>query len=81
MLRSDRPGVSCNIKTITLDNESGIEVEGVQATCANCLHETASFGTSEVSIRRCLALMREECPLGDSNWYVDEGDFDYRTLK
>ena len=72
-----RPSVPCSIETITLVNESDIEVEGVQATCADCLHETTSFGIGEASIRRCLALMREECPLGDSNWYVDEDDFSY----
>lgn len=46
---------------------------GVCATCSECDHETESFGTSDRSIKRCLVLMREECPLGEENFYVEEG--------
>lgn len=37
-------------------------------------HETQSFGTSEASVRRCLALMREECPNGENNFYIAEDE-------
>lgn len=46
--------------------------ESVTATCSRCGHETESCGSSEESIRRCLVMMREECPLGESNWYEGE---------
>lgn len=45
---------------------------GVRAVCSACGHETTSFGTGADSKRRCLALLREECPMGESNWYAEE---------
>jgi hypothetical protein len=37
--------------------------------------ETESYGTSEASVRRCLVMLREECPRGERNFYVDaDGD-------
>ena len=62
--------VECEIEETTIENESGIEVDGVRATCSRCGNETESFGTSSASVRRCLVLMREECPLGENNFYV-----------
>lgn len=47
-------------------------VDGVVADCPRCGHRTESFGTSENSLRRCAALMREECPRGEKNYYVVE---------
>jgi hypothetical protein len=61
--------VACSIEELEGDYGS---VQGVVATCSECGHETESFGTSDRSRRRCLALMREECPDGSSNYYVDE---------
>ena len=51
-------------------------VPGVVARCTRCDHTVESFGTSGRSIRRCLALLREECPMDEENFYVadDEGD-------
>lgn len=64
----------CTIQETELENDEGILVESVQAVCQHCDHETESFGTSEASRRRCLVLMREECPLAEENFYVDEDD-------
>ena len=64
--------VACCIDYIELENDDGREVESVRATCSRCDHETESFGTEAVSVRRCLALMREECPEGEANFYVAE---------
>lgn len=47
-------------------------LEATQAECLTCSHVTESFGTSERSVRRCLVLLREECPLGESNYYGTE---------
>jgi hypothetical protein len=66
-----RMKVEVEIEQAELENEHGYEVEGVVATCSRCGHTTESFGTSDASRRRCLALMREECPQGECNFYVD----------
>lgn len=47
---------------------------GVVASCTRCGHETQSYGQEEASVKRCLALLREECPNGESNFYVQEDD-------
>jgi hypothetical protein len=57
------------IDQIELDNDDGYTVESVSATCSRCDHETQSYGTSDASVRRCLALLRDECPRGESNFY------------
>lgn len=62
--------VQCKVEETDLENDDGREVEGVIVTCLECGHQTESFGTSERSIKRCLALMCEECPEGENNFYV-----------
>lgn len=66
--------VRCEVEDVGLENDEGREVPGVCATCSRCGHATESFGTEGPSVRRCLALLREECPEGESNFYVAEGD-------
>ena len=66
--------VRCKIEEVELENDEGHPVEGVRVTCSRCDHETESFGTSDRSIKRCLALMREECPNHEENFYVDENE-------
>lgn len=65
--------VPCEIVEDEMEGERG-QVLGVRATCSRCDHETESFGTGEKSVKRCLALMREECPRNEENFYVDEED-------
>lgn len=65
--------VSCELEEFEAENDYGHSVESVRATCSQCQHETESFGTGEASIKRCLALLREECPRGRSNFYVAPG--------
>ena len=67
--------VPCEVAEVELEGDYSSEVDGVIATCSRCGHETESFGTSDASVRRCLALLREECPRGEHNFYVD-GDGD-----
>lgn len=62
--------VKVEIEEVELENDDGREVLGVVATCSECDHQTESFGTSDRSIKRCLALMRDECPIGEENYYV-----------
>ena len=66
--------VAATIDETVLENDDGLEVESVMATCSRCQHSTESFGTSGDSIRRCLALLHEECPQEENNFYVSEGD-------
>lgn len=65
--------VSCDIEQVELENDDGRPVDGVQATCIRCEHQTESYGTSSNSVRRCLVMMREECPQDESNFYFAEG--------
>lgn len=62
--------VACDVFETELDGDHGT-VDGVEATCSRCDHTTQSFGTSEASVRRCLVLMREECPRGEDNFYIE----------
>ena len=63
--------IECEVTTVDLENDSGREVEGVQAECSRCGHCTESFGTGDGSVKRCLVLMREECPNDEANFYVE----------
>lgn len=67
--------VVCDVDYGRTENENGVEVDCVTCTCTECGHETMSYGSGSASVRRCLALMKEECPEGRSNYYVtEEGD-------
>ena len=46
------------------------DIPGIEATCTKCGHTTESYGQESVSIRRCLVLLREECPRNEKNYYV-----------
>lgn len=66
------PKIECEIEECELENEKGYLIPGVEATCSKCGHTTQSFGTSSRSIKRCLVMMREECPEGEKNFYAAE---------
>lgn len=62
------------ISEVELENDRGITIPGVEACCSKCGHTTQSFGTELRSIRRCLVLMREECPFNERNFYTCDED-------
>lgn len=65
-----RKRVPCSIEVVERYNDFvGYVVPCVLATCSGCHHQTESIGTTRVSVRECLSLMREECPCGGSNEY------------
>lgn len=65
--------VECAVEEIELDGDFGT-VPSVRVTCGRCDHETESYGTGAASVRRCLVLMREECPQCEENfYYADDG--------
>jgi len=66
--------VACTIEETELENDRGHSVPGVCATCGECGHTTESFGVGPASRRRCLVLMREQCPNDEENFYVDEDE-------
>lgn len=70
--RTSSGSVICKVEYVELKNDDGRLVDGVELTCNRCGHVTESYGDGRESIRRCLALMKEECPRGESNWYVEE---------
>ena len=62
--------IKCSISYDTETNDYGRDSDCVTATCSRCDHKTMSWGHSEASIKRCLVLMREECPNAERNFYV-----------
>lgn len=63
--------VKATIDYVELEGDYG-PIEGVEVTCDKCGHSEESFGTDEASLRRCAALLRENCPLREHNFYVPE---------
>jgi hypothetical protein len=69
--------VEVDIHQTELEDDEGREVDSVRAECTRCGHDTESYGISDRSRRRCLVLMREGCPRGERNFYVDADGTDY----
>ncbi len=71
--------IKVTVEEVELENSNGHEVSGVKARCQECHHEVQSFGTSERSVKRCMFLLRDECPYGkeegQSNFYKCAGPF------
>jgi hypothetical protein len=61
--------ITATVSEVELDGDYG-PIESVAATCSRCGHCTESYGTQERSIKRCLALLREECPRNENDFYV-----------
>lgn len=64
--------IKCSINEMDVSDGCGNSGYGVQAHCSRCGYETESFGTEEPSRKRCLALLREGCPKGEKNRYVED---------
>jgi hypothetical protein len=71
-----RENVECEVRAAKVVNDNGIEVDGVIVACSKCGKEVESCGTHSRSVRRCLALMRENCELDEDNYYVALGGED-----
>jgi hypothetical protein len=61
--------VGVEINQIEMENDEGRPIEGICVTCEKCGHEVEVFGTSDASARRGAAMLREECPEGEDNYY------------
>ena len=62
--------VDVDIEIATLEAEHGRLVEGITATCSRCGHQVEVFGTGVSSVKRGCAMLRDECPFGERNFYV-----------
>lgn len=54
-------------------DDAGLQV-GVRVTCESCGHQVECRGSGPRSVRKALAMLREECPLGEENWYETDED-------
>lgn len=63
--------VTCEVHEIELDGDYAA-VPSVCIICTRCDHESESYGTSEASVRRSLAELRETCPYAERNFYVTD---------
>ena len=63
--------VQCGVEAVQLDGDY-TTVPGVCVTCTRCDKTARVFGRSGASVRRGLVMLREERPMGESNYYVAE---------
>jgi hypothetical protein len=61
--------VACDVEEVELEGDCA-PVPSVCVTCTRCDHCVESYGTTDASVRRSLAVMREECPRGENNFYT-----------
>jgi len=71
MGRKKRRTVECSVEEVLLRGPRGSEIEGVEVTCPRCGERRTSFGTSDASVTRCLAMLANGCPFDDDNIYVE----------
>jgi len=64
--------VECEIEETYLENDHRRQLPGIVVTCTRCDHKSESFGKTEKSVKRCLFLLREECPESEENFYFVE---------
>jgi len=64
--------IECEVYYFDKENDRGGTTPSVKITCGKCMWEVEVFGQGPDSIKRGLATMREECPEGKKNWYVEE---------
>jgi hypothetical protein len=65
--------VRCEVEEDDIE-EGGKKLPGVRVTCGRCSATAESFGEGERSVKRCLALLRENCQEGEANYYITEDD-------
>ena len=63
--------IKCDIYEVEIENDRGKLIPGVRAECEECEHAAESFGQGEGSRKRCLVMLREECPREETNFYVE----------
>lgn len=68
--------VLCELQHIMLTNDKGLQIDSVRVSCSRCGYETETYGRGENSIMRCVAMLHDECPEEEDNFYEidDESD-------
>lgn len=52
-----------------VESDTGRDIPGLRLTCGRCGYEVAVWGTSDRSAKRGAAMLAEECPQGEKNYY------------
>ena len=68
--------VECEVDFDEVEGENGRMIPGCNVTCGKCGAVEESFGQGPGSVRRCFALLRENCPGQEKNFYVAEDGSD-----
>lgn len=71
-----RERIFCEVEEFEKHGDGRKPIMCVMVTCTKCGHQTESYGTHERSVRRCMALMAQECPNYESNYYHTEREDD-----
>ena len=66
------PEIPCDVEKVDINNEKDQPVPSICLTCTKCGHQTESYGQRGRSLRRCLAMMKEECPRDEKNFYTTD---------
>jgi hypothetical protein len=61
--------VEVDILEDEVENDDGRPISGLRLTCERCGHEVEVWGTTDASARRGAAMLAEECPNGERNYY------------
>lgn len=65
--------VDVEIDQEEVENDDGRYIDGLRLTCSRCGHDVTVYGTSDRSAKRGAAMLAEECPNGERNYYdVDD---------
>lgn len=56
-----------------VENDDGRPIPGLRLICERCGQEVEVWGTTDASARRGAAMLAEECPNGESNYYDVSG--------
>jgi DNA polymerase-3 subunit epsilon len=70
--RNRMASVDVEVDEIEVTANSGRIVDGVRVTCGRCSHSVEVCGRTEASVKRGCAMLRDECPNGERNFYVGE---------
>jgi len=63
--------VAFSVDEEEVESDNGV-ILGLVLTCSRCGHSVEVYGTEEASVRRGAVMLRDECPMGDRNFYVAE---------
>ena len=65
--------VTCEVRAAKV-NFNGQLIDGIEVSCTECDHVEECGGTSQRSVKRALAQMRQNCPNHENNFYVSDTD-------